>query len=290
MNKTVFILISIALLLLMLFVPNYVPNAPDAQGKWEWSDFEFRALLFATIILPVFFIIVYSNNDEFNVAPTYLGSIERKNLWGTGAFIVLCASSLALQLMSADGLNGHLLEGNLILFSVVAIVLLAIRSLVLDGLWGMYLNYNFVRGFTKFFRAVIILLFIVAVASAYVLPLLGISAPSTSQIDQLFADVKIAITEDMTATFCMLLVAGAVALVVALFALNQILGIFGGFAAAAREVARGDFSGLATKPTKKISCYNCKSFYLNNQGKPCCYTCGRLFSTTKDCPYYDERD
>lgn len=291
MNKTVFILISIALLLIMLFVPNYsAPDAPDTEGKWEFADFEVRALLFATIILPVFFLVVYSNRFEFNVAPTYVASIERKNLWGTVAFVVLCASSLLWQSMAADNSGSYALEGCLILFSIVSIVLLAIRSLVLDGLWGWYLKDNFAEKFTKFFRTVIILLFVVAVAIAYVLPLLGISIPFASQIDQMFPEVKFVINqEDITATFCMMIVAGALALVVAIFVLNQVLGIFGGFAAAARDVVRGDFSGATTPRSKKVNCYNCKSFYINNQGKPCCYTCGRLWSTEQDCPFYKER-
>ena len=290
MNKTVFILICIVLLLFMLFVPNYcAPDTPDAKGKWEWSDMGLRAMMFATIVLPTFFIIVYSNNYEFNVAPTYLGTLERKNLWGTGAFVVLCASSVLYQFMGAGHVDKYALDSNLILFSVVASLLLAIRSLILDGLWGIYLGSNFADRITKFFRGVIILLFVVAVASAFALPLLNVSIPTTAQIDQLLPDVKFVVNEDFTATFCMLLVAGALALVVVVFVLNQVLGLFGGFAAAAGEVARGDFSGAAPRRTRKISCYNCKSFHLNNQGKPSCYTCGRLYSTTKDCPYYDER-
>lgn len=289
MNKTVFILISIALLLFMLFVPNYnAPDAPDGEGKWEFPNIELRAFLFATIILPIFFLITYSNSYQFNIAPTYFGSIERKNLWGTVAFVVLCASSVLSQLMAAGSLDEFALEGTLIIFSIVATVLLAIRSVVLDGLWALRFSGNFEERCTKFFRTVIILLFVVAVALAFVLPLLGVTIPSTSQIDQMFPEIQFAINEEFTATFCMLIVAGALALVVVVFALNQVLGLFGGVTAAVSDVAHGDFGGH-TKRSPKVNCHNCKSFYINNNGKPCCYICGKLGSTSQRCPYYEER-
>lgn len=289
MNKTVFILISIALLLIILFVPNYCPSeTPGETGKWEMPLLEVRLLIFATIILPVFFIITYSNTYEFNVIPEYIPFIERKNLWGTFAFIVLCAGNLFLQLTLAVSTENFPLEKMLGIFALISAVLIALRSMILDGVWGLHLNSNFSDRLIKFFRTVIILLFIVAVALSFVLPLFSIDIPSTAQIDQLLPDVQFVVNEDFTATFSMLLTAGALALVVAIFAINQVAGIFGGFAAAVSDVARGDFGGATTR-SKKVNCHNCKSFHFDSKGKPSCYTCGRLWSTTQDCPYYDEK-
>lgn len=290
MSKTVFILISIALLLIILFVPNYCPSeTPGEAGKWKMPLLEVRLLIFATIILPVFFIITYSNTYEFNVIPEYIPFIERKNLWGTFAFIVLCAGNLFLQLTLADSTENFPLEKMLGIFALISAVLIALRSMILDGVWGLRLNSNFSDRLIKFFRTVIILLFIVAVALSFVLPLFSIDIPSTAQIDQLLPDVQFVVNEDFTATFSMLLTAGALALIVVIFAINQVVGLFGGITAAVGEVARGDFSGMETKRSRKVNCHNCKSFYINNQGKPCCYTCGRLWSTTQDCPFYKER-
>ena len=289
MSKTAFILISIALLLFLLFVPNYVPDVKDGEGKWEFPNWELRPLLFATIILPVFFLITYSDKYDFNITPPYIPFIERKNLWGTLAFLVLCASNLFLQITVTGATECLPLEYALGIFALVTVVLLALRSVFLDGAWSLHLSRNFEDRLIKFFNTIIIVLFVLAIVSSYVLSLLGIPMPSTAQIDQLLPDVQFVVNEDFTATFSMLVTAGALALVVVVFALNQVLGLFGGFAAAVGEVARGDFSGMETKRTRKVNCYNCKSFYINNQGKPCCYTCGRLHSTKQNCPFYDER-
>ncbi len=290
MSKTAFILICIALVLFMLFVPNYIaPDTPGEAGKWEFSNIELRAFMFATIILPVFFIIIYSDNLDFNVAPPYIPFIERKNLWGTLAFLALCVSSGLFQIMGDGSLQKFPLENNLLLFSIVAAILLALRSALLDGVWGIYLNRNFTDRCIKFFRTVIILLFVVAVALAFVLPLLGTSLPSTAQINETFADIKFVVNEEFTATFTILLMAGALALVVAVFVINQIAGIFGGFAAAVGDVARGDFGGTTPKRSKKVNCHNCRHFHIDNNGKNSCYVCGRLGSTNQSCPYYDER-
>ena len=117
MSKTAFILICIALVLFMLFVPNYIaPDTPGEAGKWEFSNIELRAFMFATIILPVFFIIIYSDNLDFNVAPPYIPFIERKNLWGTLAFLALCVSSGLFQIMGDGSLQKFPLENNLLLF------------------------------------------------------------------------------------------------------------------------------------------------------------------------------
>ena len=289
MSKTAFILISIALLLFMLFVPNYIaPQTDGAEGKWEWTDMSVRAIVFATIILPTFFIIIYSDNLDFNVAPTYIPMIEGQNLWGTVAYIALCVASVFFQTTKPNPTEMPL-ESNLVSFSVVATVLLAIRSVVLDGPWGMHLNRDFEHRFTKFFRVIVILLFVATVAISFALPLLGITMPAITELNNVFPNILFAVTEEFTATFTMLIVAGALALVVATFALNQVVGIFGGLTQAVRDVARGDFGG-GSSYSRKVDCYDCEKFYINNDGKPCCSATGRLHSTTQNnCPFYKER-
>ena len=287
MSKGLFIVISILLLLFMVFAPEYyAKGSSTAEPKWIFPNMELRALMFACIILPAFFLAVYPDAYDFNVAPTYIPMIEFKNLLGTVAFIVLCASRLLFLLSTGDDLSP--LECGLSLYTVVAPVLVAIRSVFLDGPWGMHINRDFSYDLSKFFRTALIALFVLMVVLSYALSLLGVAIPNVADIDAMFADVKIVITENFTATFTILLVAGALALIVVIFAINQVVGLFGGITAAVGEVARGDFSGATTR-SKKVNCYNCKSFYINNQGKPCCYTCGRLWSTTQDCPYYDEK-
>lgn len=287
MSKGLFIVISILLLLFMILAPEYyVKGGSTAEPRWIFPNMEIRAFMFACIILPAFFLAIYPDAYDFNVAPTYLPMIEFKNLLGTVAFIVLCASRLLFVLSTGDDLSP--LESGLSLYTVVAPVLVAIRSLFLDGPWGMYINQDFSYNLSKFFRTALILLFLLIVVLSYGLSLLGVAIPNVVDIDAMFADVKIVITENFTATFTILLVAGALALIVVIFAINQVVGLFGGVAAAVGDVARGDFGGATTR-SKKVNCHNCKSFHFDSKGKPSCYTCGRLWSTTQDCPYYDEK-
>ena len=105
----------------------------------------------------------------------------------------------------------------------------------------------------------------------------------------MFPTVQFVINKDITATFCMLIVSGALALIVVIFAINQVVGLFGGVASAVGDVARGDFSGATTR-SKKVNCHNCKSFHFDSKGKPSCYTCGRLWSTEQKRSYYKERN